>query len=144
MFRRFFLILLILSTTAVFAETNASDAVGMSAMSLNLNQNTTFLSTGDTIKKLEAHRLELNSTIALEQQKVLDEVRQRDVIQNTLNDIDVLLKEWSQINLKKIELTLSSDTVYAAPELEKVTKELEIRQSALAQKILTLSALLDV
>ena len=142
MFRRLFLILLILSTATVFAETTASDAVGMSAMSLN--QNTTFLSTGDTIKKLEAHRLEINSTLALEQQKVLEEVRQRDAVQNTLNDIDILLKEWSQINLKKIELTLLEEAINSSPELEKVTKELETRQSALAQKILIHSKLLDV
>lgn len=142
MFRRFLLILLVLSTTTVFSQTTASDAVAVSAMSMN--QNTTFLSTDDNIKNLETRRLELNSTLALEQQRVLDEVKQRDTIQNTLNDIDALLKEWSQINLKKIELTLSADPAYSAPELEKVTKELETRQSALAQKILILSALLDV
>ena len=57
-------------------------------------------------QKLDARRIELTSTITLEQNRVLDEVKERDLIQNTLHDIDILLKEWSQINMQKIELSL--------------------------------------
>lgn len=141
MFRRLLLTLLLLTTFTTFSQVSSD---GVSVSDTNMNQNTGFLATGDTIKKLEARRLEITSTLALEEQKVLDEVKERDAIQNTLGDIDVLLKEWSQINLKKIEITLATDTTQTSPELEKITKELEIRQAALAQKILALSTLLDV
>ncbi len=142
MFRRLFLsITLLFFTLPLFAEDMSGSVDVVSTNSLN--QNTSFLSTGDTIKKLEARRIELNSTINLEQNRVLDEVKKRDVIQNTLSDIDNLLKEWSQLNIQKIELSLSPHPENVKNDLEKVTKDLETKQASLANRIIVLSQALD-
>ena len=145
MFRRLFLLVTLFSLTfPLFADGDVSGSVDAIDTS-TLSQNTSFLSTGDTIKKLDARRIELTSTITLEQNRVLDEVKERDLIQNTLHDIDILLKEWSQINMQKIELSLSSsDASNAKINLEKITKDLDAKQAALANKIVVLSQALDV
>lgn len=145
MFRRLFLLVTLFSLTfPLFADGDVSGSVDAIDTS-TLSQNTSFLSTGDTIKKLDARRIELTSTITLEQNRVLDEVKERDLIQNTLHDIDILLKEWSQINMQKIELSLSSsDASSTKINLEKVTKDLDAKQAALANKIVVLSQALDV
>ncbi len=143
MIRRLFLfIFLSFIALPIFAE-DMSGAVDVVSTN-SLNQNTSFLSTGDTIKKLEAHRIELNSTIQLEQSRILDEVKERNLIQDTLSDIDTLLKEWSQLNLRKIELSLAQDPSGAKSDFEKISKDLEAKQALLANKIIILSQALDV
>jgi hypothetical protein len=70
----------------------------------SLQENTGFIATGDNLKRLEAKRIELLSTLKLEKERVLEEVKRRDEIESLLTEIDVLLRESSKLTIQKIPL----------------------------------------
>ena len=99
-----------------------------------LSQNTGFISTGDTIKKLEARKIELTSTLDLETHQVFDDATKRDELQNLVNEIQASLDAWSRLTTVK---------PWTQPQTQSAAQIVALQKS-LTEKILLLSHLLDV
>lgn len=106
----------------------------------SLQENTGFITTGDNLKRLEARRIELLSTLKLEKERVLEEVKRRDEVQILLTDIDVLLRESSKLTTQKNTLIYSGKDANLLPDIEEKIQE---KQELASEKILALATKLD-
>lgn len=106
----------------------------------SLQENTGFITTGDNLKRLEAKRIELLSTLKLEKERVLEEVKRRDEVQILLTDIDVLLRESSKLTTQKNTIIYSGKDSNLLPDIEEKIQE---KQEIASEKILTLATKLD-
>jgi hypothetical protein len=131
--KRFLIIFSLFISVHLFAQGMIPGVSNQDNLANQANTSSEVIS--DSIKKLEARRIELLSIIKLEQEKVIDEVKNRDEIQQLLADIDVLLRESSQ-------LTLQKNTVHSE-EFKGVEKVLSEKQSSASLKILNLATKLD-
>lgn len=110
----------------------------------NLKENSNFVSTGDNIKKLESRKIELLSTSKLDKVDTGDLVRKKDALVKIITDIEDLLKKWSELSIEKIQLSTRTDLTPDETDLSKALPiELETKQGEIAQKMLTLSRILD-
>lgn len=106
----------------------------------SLQENTSFITTGDNLKKLEAKRIELLSTLKLEKERVLEEVKRRDEMQSLLANIDVLLREISKLTIQKNTIIYSAKDTELLPDIEDKIQE---KQEIASEKILALATRLD-
>lgn len=125
--------------SSLFAQT-LGNPVGDTNTTTSLQENTSFITTGDNLKKLEAKRIELLSTLKLEKERVLEEVKRRDEIQSLLTGIDVLLREISKLTIQKNNLIYSGKDTDLIPDIEEQIQE---KQELASEKILTLATRLD-
>lgn len=106
----------------------------------SLQENTGFITTGDNLKRLESKRIELISTLRLEKERVLEEVKRRDEIQLLLTEIDVLLRESSKLTTQKNTIIYTGKDADILPDIEEKIQE---KQEIASEKILTLATRLD-
>lgn len=57
-----------------------------------------FFATGNSIKKLESKKIELNSFIKTEKERVLDEQKQKTTLTKLIADIETLVGEVSVLH----------------------------------------------
>jgi len=132
--KRFLIILSLLISGHLFAQ-NMIPGIQNQESIVTLTNSSSFTTTSDSIKKLEARKIELFSTIKLEKERIIDEVKNRNETQQLLADIDVLLRESSQLTLKKNSLH--------SEELKDIEKSLLEKQAAASVKIMSLATKLD-
>lgn len=118
--------------------------MGTDSSDTSLSGNSSFISTGDHIKKLEARRTEILSSLKLEKPEVHDIVKKKTTLAKIVSDIESLLQDWSQLSINKIQLSARTDlTVDESSQLKNLSIELEAKQSDISQKMLSLSRALS-
>lgn len=92
--RRFLLIILCFST--LFWTIFAQDALSVSNQDEAIDSSG-FFATGNSIKKLESKKIELNSFIKTEKERILDEQKQKTTLTKLIADIELLIDEASAL-----------------------------------------------
>lgn len=143
--RRYLLIFLLLTFSGAFASVSVwGITVGTDSSDTSLSGNSSFISTGDHIKKLEARRTEILSSLKLEKPEVHDIVKKKTTLAKLVSDIESLLQDWSQLSINKIQLSARTDlTMDESSQLKNLSIELEAKQSDISQKMLGLSRALS-
>lgn len=121
--RRFLLAILCFST--LFWTIFAQDSIVVSKD--DTVDSSGFFATGNSIKKLESKKIELNSFIKTEKERVLDEQKQKTTLTKLIADIETLVGEVSVLHNWNIE----------TPEFLK-------KQTVLIEKITQLTQILSV
>ncbi|MBP7774086.1 mechanosensitive ion channel family protein [Candidatus Gracilibacteria bacterium] len=121
--RRFLLAILCFST--LFGTIFAQDSIVVSKD--DTVDSSGFFATGNSIKKLESKKIELNSFIKTEKERVLDEQKQKTTLTKLIADIETLVGEVSVLHNGNIE----------TPEFLK-------KQTVLIEKITQLTQILSV
>lgn len=134
--RRFFLFLFCFSAMISPLWGQVPNTQSEEASVTPLKENTSFISTGDNLKRLEAKRIEILSTLRLEKERVLEEVKRRDEIQVLLSEIDVLLRESAK-------LTLQKNVLQDDEKIQETDSQLQEKQALATEKILLLATRLD-
>lgn len=118
--------------------------MGTDSSEASLSGNSSFISTGDNIKKLEARRTEILSSLKLEKPEVQDIVKKKTALAKLVADIESLLQDWSQLSINKIQLSARTDlTVDESSQLKNLSTELDAKQNDISQKMLALSRVLS-
>lgn len=121
--RRFLLAILCFST--LFWTIFAQDSLAISKD--DTVDSSGFFATGNSIKKLESKKIELNSFIKTEKERVLDEQKQKTILTKLIADIETLVGEVSVLHNWNTE----------TPEFLK-------KQTVLIEKITQLTQILSV
>jgi hypothetical protein len=100
-------------------------------------QNNGFIATGDMLKKLEAKRIELNSKIKIEENRIVHGINERDALQSQMGEIDLLIQKWTELNQVRIDTTENQDQDIFVNQ-PNITNQIEIEQ-IIVSKIISFS-----
>lgn len=136
--------LLIVFPSVLFAQ-GMQDTSGENTTSTPLTasivstENTGFLSTTDTIKKLQAKRLEIEATVSLEEDRVFEEVQLAKNIETLLADADMLMKELTTL-MSQRDVLLLDNSLSLSSEFD---IKIEEKKSLVSKKIRSLAEALE-
>lgn len=135
--RRFLLFLFLLPLSfSVFAQ-NTTTPVTSEEVSI---EGQSFVDATQNLEALKDRQLVLISTINLEKERVLDEVKKKTEIQSLVSEVDVLLREIAKYSIQKSVLSYENENQSQFKEIE---VQLAEKKTLASQKILLLAAKLD-
>lgn len=141
--RRICCIFLLSFTLASFAL-SANDFM-VTAESVALKETTTSwaATTSDALKKLLDKKIELESVLAHEKNRVLDEEKAYNELKKDIWAVEEKMKERNQI-LEKIHPTISSEVFLSAPEdIDALIQKKEILEKEILALLVSLSPRID-
>jgi len=102
------------------------------------------LSTDDTLKNLTSKKLELESIISLEKNRILEEAKKRDMLAQNLSSIEEWINTWQEIS-KKVNSDASRGIFSAASdEIKKLIDDKEKVQKDVVLLFVHIANILDV
>lgn len=132
-----FIVLFCHLSLLTFAQTAV---LGTSISAEPISENKGFVATTQDLDALKIRQVELSSTIKLEKERVLDEVKKKNEIQSLLTEIDILLREVANFSIQKSVLINEDDS---QAQVKDITEQLANKKSTALQKMLLLANKLD-
>ena len=101
----------------------------------NQNQPTGFISTGDTLKKLESKKIEMISRIKIEEGREIEDIDRRVELQTLMSELDISVQAWNTLNAQRIKFTETNNENTATHQ--KVLTDMIAQEQIISTKIIT-------